>query len=97
MIRHCPGGVVRNILVVNERRDRIAPAESDVFLGELTRLPIRMDNTPERHRVMTLSRAHGLTSYDAVYLEVAVRLNAPLATLGRALARAAQAERLHLI
>ena len=40
---------------------------------------------------------HGLSFYDAVYLELAIRHSAPMATLDRTLARAADAEGLPLI
>ena len=39
---------------------------------------------------MRLARTHGLTVYDALYLELALRLGAPLATLDDQLAIAAQ-------
>ncbi len=38
---------------------------------------------------MELALTHDLTFYDALYLELAKRRNAPLATLDNALARAA--------
>jgi predicted nucleic acid-binding protein len=41
--------------------------------------------------------AHGLTVYDASYLELAERSAAPLATLDVTLARAAQRENISLI
>jgi hypothetical protein len=37
-----------------------------------------------------LAQAHGLTGYDAAYLDLAVRLRLPLATTGKSLRRAAQ-------
>jgi predicted nucleic acid-binding protein len=40
---------------------------------------------------------HRLTFYDAAYLELALRLSAPLATLDRALARAARAAAVPLL
>jgi predicted nucleic acid-binding protein len=43
------------------------------------------------------SRAHRLTVYDAAYLELARRLDAPLATLDRALAAAARAAAVDLL
>jgi predicted nucleic acid-binding protein len=39
---------------------------------------------------MRLARAHDLTVYDALYLELALRLGAPLATLDGKLAEAAR-------
>jgi predicted nucleic acid-binding protein len=42
-------------------------------------------------------RAHRLTFYDAAYLELARRLDAPLATLERGLAAAARAAAVSLL
>ena len=47
--------------------------------------------------MLTLARRHGLTVYDASYLELAERRTAPLATLDTALAQAAQRENISLI
>ena len=83
---------VRNILVVSERRGRIEPADTDTFLSDLALLPIRIEGVPNGRQVSALARKHGLTAYDAAYLELAVRLGAPISTLDRALAGAARAE-----
>ena len=88
---------IRNILVVNERRGRIESADSDVFLNDLARLPIRIASDPNGRLVVALARTHRLTAYDAAYLDLAVRLTAPIATLDRALADAARAEGLELV
>jgi len=83
---------VRNILVVNERRQRITEAETAVFLRDLARLPIAVDREPESSEVLRLARTHRLSVYDAAYLELAQRSRADLATLDADLKRAAQAE-----
>ena len=88
---------IRNILVVNERRGRIDSADSDVFLNDLARLPIRIESDSNERLVVALARTHRLTAYDAAYLDLAVRLTAPIATLDRALADAARAEGLELV
>ena len=88
---------VRNILIVNERRGRIEPADSDMFLNDLALLPIRIDRGPDERLVVTLARKYRLTAYDAAYLDLAVRLTAPMATLDRALSDAARAEGLELV
>jgi len=46
---------------------------------------------------MDLALRHALSSYDAAYVELAVRRGLPLATLDRALARAAAAEGVELL
>lgn len=48
-------------------------------------------------RRLALARAHRLSFYDATYLELAQRLNLPLATFDLPLRRAAAAERVALI
>lgn len=76
---------IRNLLVVNERRHRLTAEESSAFLGRLQRLPIGVDADPGSDGVLALARRHGLTVYDAAYLELARRLALPLATLDRRL------------
>ena len=83
---------IRNLLVVNERRGRTTPARSASFLRVLARLPIRLAPTPENNDVVSLARERNLTVYDAAYLELAMRERLPLATLDRALEKAAAAE-----
>jgi predicted nucleic acid-binding protein len=88
---------IRNILVVNERRGRIDAAETASFLADLERLSIRVDRDPNSETVLSLARKHELTGYDAAYLELARRLDLPLATLDQALIEAARADGVPLI
>lgn len=88
---------MRNIFISNERRGRIDSARTGKALALLGGLPIHLDHQPDDTALMALARAHGLTAYDAAYLELALRENAPLATLDDALIRAARAESVPLI
>jgi predicted nucleic acid-binding protein len=88
---------IRNVLIVNERRGRLAVADTTTFLSDLGRLPIRVDASPGEPFVLALARKHGLTVYDAAYLELAVRLGAPVASLDRALNAAARSEGMDLV
>ena len=84
---------LRNALLVSERRNRITEAMSAAFLRDLALLPIRLAPAPDDDvSLMTLARKHRLTVYDAAYLELARREALPLATLDRALEKAAVAE-----
>lgn len=82
---------VANVLVQAERRKRIAPALADRVLGILSGLPIEVE-APLRAPggAVALARTHGLTVYDAMYLETAIRRALPLATLDGDLQRAAR-------
>ena len=81
-----------NGLVVAERRGTITRAESTRFLGLVGELPIRIDQTSTldlASSVMDLARQYDLSAYDAAYLELALRLGQPLATIDERLRSAA--------
>ena len=88
---------LRNALVVNERRGRLTERETARFLHDISLLAITVDRAPSEAGVLTLARRHGLTVYDAAYLELALREAVPLATLDQALSAAAQAEGVALV
>ena len=83
---------VRNILIVSERRGRISATVVDQALESIDAPGIRFDGTPSNAAVLHLCRGHGLTAYDALYLDLALCERAELATLHAGLARAARAE-----
>ena len=88
---------LRNGVIVNERRGRIAEAESGRFLQRMSALPIVFDHSPHETTLMALARRHRLTVYDAAYLELALREGVPLATLDEPLASAAASEGVDLV
>ena len=88
---------IRNALLMNERRGRLDPTQIAAILAHLVRLPIVLDRDPAGDAVLALARAHRLTFYDAAYLELALRRDAPLATLDRRLAAAARVAAVRLL
>jgi predicted nucleic acid-binding protein len=83
---------IRNALLVSERRNRVTDAMSAAFLRDFGLLPIRLEPAGDDTGLMALARKRKLTVYDAAYLELAKREGLPLATLDRALEKAAIAE-----
>ena len=84
---------ITNVLALAERKGRITPPQSDAFIADLSKLGIeRDDEAPDRAftHLLPLCRAHRLTSYDAIYLELAIRRSLPLATLDDDLRKAAK-------
>ncbi len=81
---------VRNTLIVAERRGRLSEADTATFLHGLSRLGIRTDREPGEASILALARQHRLSVYDASYLELAQRQAFAIATLDKALRRAAQ-------
>lgn len=83
---------VSNVLARTESRDVVTEAQSQAFLEMLSTLPVRADEATFAQSLtdtLQLARRHRLTSYDASYLELALRTGLPLATLDADLARAA--------
>ena len=84
---------VGNVLSQAERRRRIAPSKLASYVDVLAQLPIATDTETEERALretLALARQERLTTYDAAYLEVAMRRGMPLATLDKALIRAAR-------
>ena len=84
---------ITNVLAMAERKGRITPRQSDAFIADLGKLGIeRDDEAPDRAftYLLTLCRTHRLTSYDAIYLDLALRRSLSLATLDADLRKAAR-------
>jgi len=91
---HWPTEILNGLLVAS-RRKRIKPGQPTLFWDELARLPIETEQpltVMQAKAVLALSEKHGLTVYDAAYLELAFRRQLPLATLDADLRNAAQVE-----
>lgn len=88
---------IRNVLLVNERRQRISQEHGVLALQKIDEMPRIEDGTHSSDRTMTLARRHALTVYDAAYLELALRHSAALATLDTRLATAARNESIPVI
>lgn len=91
---------VTNVLLVAERKKRLTRAASGHFIAMLSQLPIVVDPTgPERvfHDIISLARQYKLTSYDASYVELAIRKDLPIASLDNAILKAAKDIRLQIM
>ncbi len=91
---------VANGLLMGERRKKTTLDLTARFLTKLEALPIEVDvlkGDAAFVRILPLARAHGLTVYDAIYLELAERRALPLATLDDDLAAATRAVGLEVL
>lgn len=82
-----------NALLQAERRGRVSSADVTTRLELLGDLPIITDDETSLRALretLTLARAETLTTYDAAYLELAMRRGLPLATKDQTLREAAQ-------
>lgn len=84
---------VLNALLAGEQRKRISKELVQSFLDDLAALPVELEQIPAGtvfDRIQFLSRKHGLTAYDAAYLDLALESGLPLATLDEDLIRASK-------
>jgi predicted nucleic acid-binding protein len=78
-----------NALLAAERRRRLTREERLQVLEEASRLKLKVDAAVHDMRaISSLAGNHGLSTYDAAYLELAARQAAALVTLDRTLAEA---------
>lgn len=82
-----------NVLITAERRGQLETADVERFIAQLESLPIQVDPMTAHQafsRTLSLSKAYKLSSYDAAYLELAIRKGLPIATLDKDLFKAAK-------
>ena len=73
------------------RHGRLPADALQASVDAVNDLPIRLDSQPASVATLhDLRRRHGLSPYDLCYLELAIRLGAPLATKDARLAKAAE-------
>ena len=82
---------VANALLIQVHRKRVAFEQVEIFLTLIGEMPIDID-PPDKLAILglpRLARKYALTSYDAAFLELAHRLQLPLASCDGQLIRAA--------
>jgi predicted nucleic acid-binding protein len=85
---------VANMILVAQRRGRIDAEAATANLADLDLMPVVVDEASLDHvfdRTSALAREHGLTVYDAAYLEVAERRTLILVSQDGQLLKAARA------
>ena len=84
---------VANVIARAEIKGLVTEARSGVFLEMLADMDIDVDLATFAHALsntLQLARRYKLSSYDSSYLELAIRLGMPLATLDEDLQKAAK-------
>lgn len=84
---------VGNVLLAAERKKRLSEAASNKFIELLSELPIIVDQEPPERmirEILSLARKHNLSTYDASYLDLAIKRELPIATLDDRLLAAAK-------
>jgi len=84
---------VGNVLLIAERKNILNKSDVVRFLSLIRGLPIIVEQESSNRMLMeivALAREHRLSTYDASYLDLAMRRGLPLATQDKALASAAK-------
>ncbi len=91
---------VANVLLMATRRGRVLETEWPKLLADLAALPIEVDDDTSNRALgetLRLAHEHGLSVYDAVYMELAVRRSLPMATLDQDLSVACRAAGVEIV
>lgn len=83
---------VSNVLWIAERSKKLTALDVAEFKEFLSALPIFVDDETSLHAmgsIYTLAKSENLTVYDAAYLELSIRESCSIATLDKALKKAA--------
>jgi predicted nucleic acid-binding protein len=90
---------VVSVLAKAQRSSAITTEKAHEFLEDIKSLDVIVDKESLAHilgDVHRLAVQHGLSGYDAAYLELAIRRGIPLATLDEDLRKAARTARVEL-
>lgn len=89
---------IANGLLMGIRRQRITPEYREKVFEELSALKLSADGGGQEHiwtSVNQIAETYGLTVYDAIYMELAIRRGFVLASLDKKLIKAAKAAGVH--
>jgi predicted nucleic acid-binding protein len=79
-----------NVMLTLAKRRILSRHQATAAFHHAARLPLTVDREPVApQELFMLGERHGISTYDAAYLELAVRQGLPLATQDERLARAA--------
>jgi predicted nucleic acid-binding protein len=84
---------IANVILRAETKELTPKAHSQAFIERLEGMDIKTDHATYEYALsdtLNLARKYNLSSYDASYLELAMRLESPLATLDEDLRKAAE-------
>lgn len=84
---------VGNALLVAERKKRLGEASVVRFLELISNLPLSVEQeTPDRmlREIISLAREQGISTFDASYLDLAMRMDLPMSTLDASMQKAAR-------
>ncbi len=82
-----------NLLLTAAKRGRLTPRAKEEAVAMISAVPFELRDAPDalaHHRIQQLAEAHGLSAYDAAYLELADRYRCPLHTSDGPLGAAAR-------
>ena len=85
---------IGNVFLQAEKKGRQTFLQMTEKMSAFAEMPIEIDHGSTFHHlsaILQLARSHGLTVYDAAYLELAMRRGIPLATKDKPMREAAKA------
>jgi predicted nucleic acid-binding protein len=85
---------IRNVLILKEKKGKIPPGFTskiiDTFMSYMVVTDMQVTEQQSLMSIDAMIRDYTITPYDATYIELALRLGIPLATLDREMVHVAQ-------
>lgn len=85
-----------NVMAKAVQTDIISPDTAEEIILHAGTLPIQTQSSPSLIDLYSIVKRYRISAYDATYLELSMRMNIPLATTDRQLAKTAKDLGLHL-
>lgn len=79
-----------NVVITTNKRSAKTQKSFEIYLEKIYGLPFKFESSFDIFTCFNLSKKYNLTSYDAIYLELALRKKSKLATLDKSLILAAK-------
>jgi len=89
-----------NVLTIATRRNRLRRSDADLIIELFDNLNIETEyshGSSYIKRIIAITQDHAISAYDAVYMELAIRYSATLATADKKLSRIARSADIDIV
>lgn len=90
LIPHLTWYELCNVLAVSVQRQRITSEQATIIFQRIKLLPLKTEMVIDQESIVSIAHTHTLSGYDAVYIDLAMKMQAGLASLDKQLIAAAK-------
>lgn len=79
-----------NVLAVSVQRKRITSEQATIIFQRIKLLPLKTETVIDQESIVNIAHTYKLSGYDAVYIDLAIKMQAGLASLDKQLIEVAK-------